>query len=329
MPKDHRAPLEAEMGRPRTRPTVDVFRRAALVTALLLCVAISPPANAEKPLGLAVLGDSYSDEWSPLVPGSYNWVEQLVRRGMADLGEQEEFAPPDPRAASGRSYRLNFAVAGANMGHLLRGKPPFKTPPVELFNAAARRRRFDYGMLEISGNDLLFSMAAEDDAGWIKQPADAAGPKRAMLDMQRRYNEILDAATCDTDTKMVVATLCDLGSMPVATNGVYFAPLSTDECQNVRQNIEAWNDRIRAIAGERGYAVLDLWQWWEQIRLAPPSVAGRTIDVAAAMTADGVHPSIEGHALIAAALLEALAGEPYRDARAGQLLGEFTRPAAP
>ncbi len=308
----------------------------ALHIAAFLSSAITPAADPQPgPIRVGVLGDSFSDEWGIHVPDAANWVELLAAAKLVDFGPMESFEPPDPRAVGGRSYRHNFALAGANVQHLLRGKSHFTTPAVSLFRAAANGGAFEYGLLEIGGNSVLGSLAhRRTERNWSLFEPGSTAAKHAIANLAASYTEVLDRAAAGTNVKMILATLCDLGSMPVATNGIYVPPLDKAARERLRSNIRVWNERIRALAAERGYGVMEIWDWWETIRTEPLQIGEQHVDAEVALTVDGIHPTRIGHALLANRFLAALAAEPYEDSRAkpltpGQMLALFNLDTSP
>src|SRR5207249_81924 len=89
--------------------------RLPIQAARAVCLALLLATTAQAFATVGAMGDSYSDEYSALTPGLYNWVDLLVQSGRADFGPFTTFPSGDPRNTGGStgSYTYNFAKGGA------------------------------------------------------------------------------------------------------------------------------------------------------------------------------------------------------------------------
>ena len=280
---------------------VRVLILAQLLVTLLSCNA----AWAQVKVG--AMGDSYSDEYSVLSAGLYNWVDLLVVSGRANFGPLAAFPSGDPRNTGGlSSYTYNFAKGGAKApaapweaplsfppSTTTTRSPAVPTGPISgrASAAPARRRRSSIASQEIGGNDMLDQI--------INHQKLLLGLDTGVMNpILGRFNQITDIATASytSPLEMVLVKYPDLGSMPV------FAGLPQLSQDSIRLNMQYFNANIDVQATAHGLATVDLFALWDNLRTAggttvhainisPGSSTGGLLDLRSAWLSDGLHPT--------------------------------------
>lgn len=277
----------------------------------LLAVAVAAAALPASSTALAqvkvgAMGDSFSDEYSALGGGLRNWVDLLVVSGRADFGAFANFPSSDPRNTGGAgSYTYNYAKGGATTTSAL-GSTTF-LPTVNNNNSqtgspnrpdiwpgirgAGTSGAIQYASQEIGGNDILGEIINNNklliglDVG-------------VMNTINNRFNQITSIATASyaSPLDMVLVKYPDLGSMPL------FGGLPQFSKDSIRQNMQYFNANVDIQAASRGYAVVDLFALWDNIRnnggvtihgihITPGSTGGGLQDLRSAWISDGLHPT--------------------------------------
>ena len=198
-------------------------RCPAVVLASFVSTLFGTTARATVEVG--AMGDSYSDEYSAISPGLYNWVDILEKSGVADFGPFATFPSGDPRNTGGTtgSYTYNYAKGGATTTSAL-GSTTF--PPLVQNNdsqpgspnrpdiwpgilGAGTSGAIQYASQEIGGNDMLGLITGNKlvlglDTG-------------SMNPIISRFQQITSVATANytSPLKMVLVEYPDLGSMPI------------------------------------------------------------------------------------------------------------------
>lgn len=296
---------------------------AAVALALWL-----PASAAHAAILVGAMGDSYSDETAPAF-GIPNWVEVLVAGGRADFGPFASFPSGDPRHTGGfGSYTYNFAKGGATTTSALGSTQVAGSPPVLVqhyrsqpgspnaphiwpgVRGAGLSGAIQYASQEIGGNDLLGMI----NSGHLRGGLDAARVDGVL----GRFEQIAQIASAEFSSplRMVLVTYPDLGSMPIfGPSGLL--PLATPERDSVRANADYFNQRVRALAAEHDWAVVELWDLWERLKSPGVSVHGIPIephalgvggpqDLHTAFLGDGLHPTPIFQALWANEFLRAV-----------------------
>lgn len=296
---------------------VRVLIGAQLLVALLHC----PTAQAQVKVG--AMGDSYSDEYSVLSPGMYNWVDLLVVSGRADFGPLAAFPSGDPRNTGGLpSYTYNYAKGGATTTSALGSTTYFPTVQNNKSQPGSPNRpdiwpgirgagtsgAIQFASQEIGGNDLLDQI--------INQQKLLVGLDIGVMNpILSRFNQITEIATAgySSPLEMVLVRYPDLGSMPV------FGGLPEFSRDSIRQNVQYFNANIDVQAAARGFATVDLFALWDNIRsgggttvhgiaISPGTSSGGLADLRSAWLADGLHPTPIFQALWANEFIAALNG---------------------
>jgi len=276
----------------------------AVVTASVVAVFLTSAAGAAVMVG--AMGDSYSDEYSALTPGLYNWVDLLVQSGRADFGPFATFPSGDPRNTGGStgSYTYNYAKGGATttsaLGstqlipfvqnyHSQPGSPnrPDLWPGIR---GAGTSGAIKYASQDIGGNDMLGLISSNKlifglDTG-------------SMNPIVNNFQSITNIATANytSPLKMVLVQYPDLGSMPLLGAYPQFAK------DSVRLNVTYFNNSVALQALQHGSTTVDLFSLWDNIRnaggttihgiyISPGTSTGGLQDLRSAWLSDGLHPT--------------------------------------
>lgn len=298
--------------RPCWRNAIDARpkRQRQLLSALLALIIISSSTAgtrlAAAPVKVGAMGDSYSDEYSPLSPGLYNWVDLLVVSGRADFGAFANFPSGDPRNTGGAgSYTYNYSKGGATTQSALgstslspfiqnNNSQPGSPNRPDLWpgiRGAGTSGAIQYASQELGGNDMLDLIINQNK---LMLGLDVS----AMNPILTRFETITKIATADytSPLKMVLVKYPDLGSMPV------FSALPQFAKDSIRANMSYFNTGVQALADLRGYATVDLFSLWDNLRdnggvtihgihITPGNSSGGLQDLRSAWIADGLHPT--------------------------------------
>jgi len=284
---------------------------------LSVWMGLAAPAAGQ--VVVAVMGDSYSDEYGSFGSGLRNWVEILAANGQVSFGPFAHFPAEDPRGLGPGSFTYNFARGGENTKRLLHGHKEMKAQ-LPYFVAAVAAGKIQYAILEIGGNDLLGRAVNGQPAPGLFTATTPNEATLAEIDVVvDRIKRILNAATdgAKAPVKMILTTLPDLGSFPYVLWEV--KGLTPAHRNNLRLHVQAFNQKIEALAAARDRPVLSLWDWWEDARLRGLTIGGKKIDVLARspatvdpkklnhfFLADGLHPTPIAQALIANSFLKVI-----------------------
>jgi lysophospholipase L1-like esterase len=121
-------------------------------------------------------------------------------------------------------------------------------------------------------------------------------------DFERTYTELL-GRLARTGATLVVANIADVTRIPAA------APAPPDSVAAVRSAVAAYNRIIAERARAAGALLVDVAALFDRVDAAGIEVAGRRLTTAAGgglFSADGVHPSDVGHAVLANAFIDAI-----------------------
>jgi hypothetical protein len=258
------------------------------------------------PVKVGAMGDSYTDEYSPISPGLYNWVELLVISGRADFGPFATFPSNDPRNTGGAgSYTYNYAKGGATTTSALgtttflptvnnnRSQPgsPNRPDIWPGIRGAGTSGAIKYASQEIGGNDMLDLIINQNK---LMLGLDVG----SMNPILSRFEQITNIATASytSPLKMVLVKYPDLGSMPLFDGLPQFAK------DSIRLNMTYFNNSVQGLANLRGMGTVDLFSLWDNLRsnggttihgihIAPGTSAGGLQDLRSAWVADGLHPT--------------------------------------
>ncbi|MBX3423066.1 MAG: PEP-CTERM sorting domain-containing protein [Pirellulaceae bacterium] len=291
-----------------------LVHRSRFVSLILvsLSAVLWSDTSAKAQIKVGAIGDSFTDEYSALGSGLKNWVDLLVASGTADFGPFANFPVSDPRNTGGAgSYTYNYAKGGATTTSALGStnlipfiqnnnsqtgsqNRPDLWPGIR---GAGTSGQIQYASQAIGGNDMLGEI--------INSQRLLLGLDTGVMNpIINRFNQITSIATAGytSPLKMVLVKYPDLGSMPLLAG---FPQFSKD---SVRLNMQYFNANVDIQAATRGYATVDLFQLWDNIRMAgginihgihihPGVSSGGLQDLNSVWISDGLHPTPIFHAL--------------------------------
>lgn len=254
---------------------------------------------------VGAIGDSFTDEYSAFGGGLLNWVDLLEVSGRADFGTLSSFPSNDPRNTGGLpSYTYNYAKGGATSQSALGSTTLFPTvlnnnsqsgspnrPDIwPGIRGAGTSGAIQFASQEIGGNDIL-------DQIFNHQKFLFGLDTGAMNPILNRFNQITEIATASytSPLDMVLVRYPDLGSMPLVGG---LPQISKD---SIRLNIQYFNANVDVQAVTRGFATVDLFALWDNIRagvvtvhgipITPGANGGSLQDLNSAWISDGLHPT--------------------------------------
>lgn len=269
----------------------------------LLALASAGTAGAAPPLGIGVMGDSYSDEYQFYPPDrttARNWVEMLADTRGLDFGRFSTASRGEPRNAG---YEYNWARSDATTDDLI------ATGQHTGLAAQVRRGEVQVVYLCIGGNDFIRARKAPDPLASLR----ATSP-RALENVGIATETILAA---HPEVRLIVATLPDIRDLPEFAEPARSEGNSGTVTAAFSAAIDRFNHRIRAIArGNERIALIDFdltAKLANLIDLNSVSVGGFKLDrrrpgneIDRFFLADLRHPGTMGQGLIAQLFVETL-----------------------
>jgi phospholipase/lecithinase/hemolysin len=189
-----------------------------------LAVAVEPLetrrlASASPKLRVAVLGDSYSDEYRFYPPDrshAQNWVQQLAHNDRVSFGTFSTRSRGTPR---NQGYADDWALSGATSSDL-----PAQTAGVA---AQAAAGQIDVATILIGGNDfldLLESDASDPAAAAATAPAALAATAQTVI--ANIESSVTTLLTASPTLRVAVATLPPVSQLPIVAEAEQLASLS-------------------------------------------------------------------------------------------------------
>ena len=228
--------------RTRSRP----WELPILVWSMVLAaLSASTPAWGGSPLGIGVMGDSYSDEYEFYPPDrsrARNWVEILARARGLNFGEFARASRGEPR---NHGFAYNWAQSNAETADLIRNGQ---------HNGLARqvaRGEVRVVVVFIGGNDFIHGLASQGR----DHVADQILP-RAIANLDLAVRTILEASPT---VQVFVATVPDIIELPEFAARIRAGRLSTKVAGAFSDAISRYNWHIRQLPMvNRRIALVDL-----------------------------------------------------------------------
>jgi phospholipase/lecithinase/hemolysin len=202
-----------------------------LVAVLLL---VAPPAQAGVPVGVGVLGDSYSDEYRFYPPDrstARNWVEILAETRGLDFGRFSDESRGEPR---NQGFAYNWARSDATTEDLI------ATGQHRGLAEQIARGEVGLAFVFIGGNDFINAMKAADP-----EAAVAATLPRALANHRRAVEALLAAGP---EVRLVLATLPDVRYLPEFAGPIAEGLLPRRAADACTAAMGRYNAQIRAMA---------------------------------------------------------------------------------
>jgi hypothetical protein len=227
---------------------------AAVVQAAALTASSAPNVhNTPVALGpVGALGDSYTDEYEFYPPDrstARNWVEILHALRGVSFGPFTTASRGEPRD---QGYAYNWARSDATSTDMINNQLPGLTAQV----AAGDIR---YAWVFIGGNDFLHlgqALAGGQISPVNAIPAILATEAQLEVNFTRATQTLLAASP---DVKLVVATLPDINTVPIARVLAASNPLAGLALQFIGGVIQKYDGLIRATAASNPrIALVDL-----------------------------------------------------------------------
>ncbi len=203
---------------------------------LLVIAMLSPSAatHAEWPGGIAVLGDSYSDEYlfyPPHRSSARNWVEILATTRGLDFGHFSTESRGEPR---NQGFEYNWARSDATTDDLIASG--------QHLGVASQVASGDVSLVIvfIGGNDFINTMRTPDPVAAFRE----VGP-RARANLEHAVATIIEA---HPDVKILLITVPDIRELPE-----FGVPLNTGHLPRAHADaatatIQQYNASIQALA---------------------------------------------------------------------------------
>ena len=264
--------------------------------------------------GIAVLGDSYSDEYQFYAPDrstARNWVEQLDEDSNVDFGPFSSIDPPGPLNAG---FANNWAVSGASSGDLIAGGQHVGAA------AQAASGAVDLVTVFVGGNDFrnVFGILATQGPA-AAQAALMATVPAAAANIHAAVATVLapDVLASNPDLHLILTTIPNPSYLPEVRAAVQATPQIQPFVDAVDGAVQVLNQQIRAIAADAGEraAVADFAGLIDGIFGAKKFKVGHVVinldaienpanDPAHFVLADRLHPGTIGQGLLANLFVE-------------------------
>ena len=195
--------------------------------------------------GVAVLGDSYSDEYQFYAPDrstARNWVEQLDEDTSADFGAFSTIDPPGPLNAG---FANNWAVSGATSSDMIAGGQHTGAA------AQAASGAVDLVTMFIGGNDFrrVFQILATQGPEPALDALQQAIPT-LLTNIAVASGTILSPAvlSANPDVRLILTTIPNPSYLPEVRAALVVTPQIRPFVDAVDQAVEFVNGQIRAQA---------------------------------------------------------------------------------
>jgi phospholipase/lecithinase/hemolysin len=215
------------------------------LTVLLGVLAVLAPraeAWAGPPIGIGVLGDSYSDEYRFYPPDrsrARNWVEILVEVRGLNFGRFTTEPRGEPR---NQGYEFNWARSDATTSDLI------ATGQHTGLAAQVARGEVSVVVIFIGGNDFIYALAANHPPAELDRVL-----ARATANLQVALETILKASS---RVCILLATLPDILELPEFAAPLRAGKISPSVATAYRNAIGGYNHGIRLTALRRKQVIL-------------------------------------------------------------------------
>jgi lysophospholipase L1-like esterase len=211
------------------------MRSAWFVLAAVYIALISKPSrSAEPPIGIGVIGDSYSDEYEFYPPDrttSRNWVECLAATRRLNFGGFSGEGWSEPR---GRGFEFNWARNDATTDDAI-ALGQHRGVARQVTAGAVR-----YVVVFIGGNDFIHAIeSAHPDA---VLPGIAP---RASRNLRAIVETILAASD---DVRLAVVTVPDIRQLPELARAIRTGRISAKTADAYAGALAEFNTEIRRVA---------------------------------------------------------------------------------
>lgn len=255
-----------------------------LVQALGIVLLLTAPCSAqgELPLGIGVLGDSYSDEYQFYPPHrtqARNWVEILAKARGLNFGAFSQASRGEPR---NQGFAHNWARSDAETGDVIRAG--------QHTGLAEQIARGDVGAVVVftGGNDFIHALSASEAERHVARVLDCAISNFDVI-----VETLLQAGP---RVQVFVATVPDILDLPEFATRLRAGTLSQATASAYSKAVKSYNRHLRARAMPGGrISLIDLALDVQLARRPDPDsviVAGRRLD--------RIHPAnADDHAFLA------------------------------
>jgi phospholipase/lecithinase/hemolysin len=206
--------------------------RATAILGIWAVLATAAGA-ADRPRGVGVLGDSYSDEYRFYPPDrstARNWVELLAERGW-NFGPYSEASRGAPRH---QGFAYNWARSDAETADLIAdGQHTGLAEQV-------RSGEVDLVVLFAGGNDFIHALHSDDPLGVLEGVA-----ARATANVRTAAETILAASP---EVRLVVGTVPDIRQLPEFLERLEAGTLPESVLAAYSAALGRFNAQVRALA---------------------------------------------------------------------------------
>lgn len=211
------------------------LRTCAAIAALLVPLAPGLSAADDRPVGIGVMGDSYSDEYQFYTPHrntARNWVEILAETRGLNFGRLSLVSRGEPR---NQGYEYNWARSDATTESLI--------ATGQHTGLAAQVARGDVSIVFvfIGGNDFINATRGPDPAAAAREVL-----PRAMGHFRTAVETVRNASP---NLRLVLSTLPDIRDLPEFAAPIRDGRLSRDVADTFTDAMRKYNAHVRAIAG--------------------------------------------------------------------------------
>lgn len=194
--------------------------------------------------GVAVMGDSYSDEYQFYAPDrstAHNWVEQLSDDAHVNFGA---FSNIDPDGSQNAGFEFNWAVSGATSGDMIAGGQHLGVAQ------QVASGRADLATLFIGGNDFrhVFEVLATQGLPAALEALEVAVPA-AALNIATAAGTVLSPAVVNAnpDARLILTTVPKPSRLPEVRALLQSVP-----------QLQPFVDAVDAAAGGLNQAIRDI-----------------------------------------------------------------------
>lgn len=269
--------------------------------ALLCLAALSAKIQAESPLRVGILGDSYSDEYQFYPPDratARNWMEILTTTRGVNFGAFSSESRGEPR---NQGYEFNWARSDATTDDLI------ATGQHTGLAGQVARGDIDVVWIFIGGNDFIGAMKSRDPLATVTTLL-----PRALANFRAALETI---AAASQTVRIVLVTVPDVRNLPEFAGPIREGRISTSTADEFTSAIARFNAQIRALAARSERIALLDFDLAVQFanRLSQDSIlaAGRILsrtrpgnEPDCFFLADSRHPGTLGQTLLAQMFIE-------------------------
>ncbi len=222
--------------------------RTPLVGTALVIGLVATASGAEppaKPVGIGIIGDSYSDEYQFYGPDrmiAKNWVEILDESRGLDFGS---FSLEDRGAPRHSGFAYNWARSDATTSDAIAEGQHLG------LKAQLDSGQVDLVFIFLGGNDYLHALRETNPVGALKELGSTP-----EANLKTILETLLDTSN---DVRFVLATVPDVGNIPEFVHRLESGKLSAPAIALARADLKQYNAAIRKLARENPrIALLDL-----------------------------------------------------------------------